>query len=86
MTIDVENGVLKLSAEHNESKDEDKEEKGVRYHRVERSTGSLYRTVKLPSRADADAVTAKAEDGVLTIRIGKRSAAAPPPAKRVTIE
>ena len=73
----MEGGFLRISAEKSDAKDEERvDDKGHKYHRIERSSGSMYRNIKLPGNADVDAVTAKAENGVLSVSIGKRAKAA----------
>ncbi len=49
--------------------EEETKEEG--YYRKEIRRGSFYRTVPLPAPIDEDKVTAKLEDGVLTIRAPK---------------
>jgi HSP20 family protein len=58
--IAVEHGVLTVRGE----KKEEKEEKKKDYHRVERFTGSFYRSVPLPAGVDAEKVTATSANGV----------------------
>jgi HSP20 family protein len=53
-----------------ESKEE-KEEKGRRFHRVERNRGTFSRTVTLPCAVVDDEVAAEYTDGVLTITLPK---------------
>jgi HSP20 family protein len=53
-----------------ESKTE-KEEKGRRFHRIERSHGAFSRTVTLPCTVEQDEVAAEYADGVLTITLPK---------------
>ena len=62
--IRVENNALIVSAERHE-KEEDKDKKYV----VRESSSSFYRRVALPERADADAIEAHLDDGVLTVRV-----------------
>lgn len=47
------------------------EEKRDQYHRVERSHGSFYRTIALPSDIDAEQISAELKDGLLKIDIKK---------------
>lgn len=47
------------------------EDKREQYHRVERSHGSFYRTIALPSDIDKDKINAELKDGVLTVEIMK---------------
>lgn len=68
ITITLEHGVLAVRGERaGESAGED-----GGYRRVERVQGRFARRFSLPDDADADAITAKGENGVLAIRIAKR--------------
>jgi HSP20 family protein len=49
----------------------EKEEKGKRYHRIERSYGSFERSFTLPEDADPKKITSDFRDGVLTVHLGK---------------
>jgi HSP20 family protein len=49
----------------------EKELKGKKYHRVERSYGSFVRTFSLPDDASPAKVTAEFKDGVLTVHLAK---------------
>jgi HSP20 family protein len=69
----VENGVLHLSG----SRTLEKEEKGRRYHRVERSYGSFSRSFTLPDDADSTKVNAEFKDGILTVHVAKNENAKP---------
>jgi HSP20 family protein len=71
--VTVENGVLVLSGERKL----EKEEKGRKYHRIERAYGSFGRSFSLPDNADAEKVNAEFNDGVLKLHIAKREAALP---------
>lgn len=64
-------------------KREDGEEEGCKYLRLERrATQKVLRKFRLPENANDSAVTAKCENGVLTLVVGKL----PPPAKAKTVE
>jgi len=65
--VTVQNGILSLSGERRF----EKEDKGKKYHRVERSYGSFIRSFDLPDDADAEHVEAKFSDGVLTVHVTK---------------
>jgi len=65
--VTVQNGILSLSGERRF----EKEEKGRKYHRIERSYGSFIRSFDLPDDADAEHVEAKFSDGVLTVHVTK---------------
>jgi len=71
--VRVENGVLYLSGERHF----EKEEKGKRYHRVERAYGSFTRSFSLPDDADPNQVHAEFKDGVLNVRVAKDANARP---------
>ena len=63
--VEVEDGVLTVSGEHEEKT----EEKQERYLRRERRYGSFSRSMTLPEGVNADDIEAKSEDGVLELRI-----------------
>ena len=65
--VTVENGVLTLQGERRQ----EKEEKGKRYHRVERSYGSFIRSFSLPESVDEGSVKAEYKDGVLNLHLPK---------------
>ncbi len=68
--VTANNGVLTLKGSREFSKESDEGE----FHRIERSYGSFYRQFALPETANTDEISAKANHGVLEIRIPKRSA------------
>ena len=55
----------------------EKEEKGRRYHRVERAYGSFGRSFSLPDDASPARVSAEFKDGVLTVHLVKDEKAKP---------
>ena len=55
----------------------EKEEKGKKYHRVERSYGSFVRNFSLPDDASPAKVSAEFKDGVLSVHLGKTQKAKP---------
>lgn len=63
--VDVEDGVLTVSGEH-EEKTEEKEE---RYLRRQRRYGSFSRSMTLPEGVKAEDIEANTTDGVLELRI-----------------
>lgn len=65
--VTVENGVLTLQGERRQ----EKEEKGKKFHRVERSYGSFVRSFALPESVDDSAVKAEYKDGVLNLHLPK---------------
>jgi HSP20 family protein len=49
----------------------EKEEKGKKFHRIERSYGSFVRSFRLPDDADENAVNAEFKDGMLNVTVTK---------------
>ncbi len=71
--VRVEDGVLYISGSRNFVK----EDKGKRYHRIERAYGSFTRSFSLPEDADAQQVHADFKDGVLSVHVAKDKNARP---------
>jgi HSP20 family protein len=55
----------------------EKEEKGKKYHRIERAYGSFVRSFTLPDDADAGKVNAEFKDGLLKVHVAKSEKARP---------
>ncbi len=53
---------------------------------MERSSGSLFRSFKLPPTADLERMAAKSENGVLTVVVPKKAEAIPTGPRRVMVE
>jgi HSP20 family protein len=73
VSVTVENGVLTITGERKL----EKEEKGRKYHRVERAYGRFTRSFTLPEDAEGDKVSAHFKDGVLRVRVPKSEKAKP---------
>jgi HSP20 family protein len=71
--VTMENGMLSLRGRR--ASEKRTEEQG--YRRIERISGEFFRRFTLPDTADADAITAKTSNGVLTLTIGKRAEVQP---------
>lgn len=71
--LTVEDNVMTISGERKY----EKEEKGKKYHRVERAFGSFLRSFTLPDAADGSKVNAEYKDGVLNVRLPKSEKARP---------
>ena len=69
VNVSVENGILSISGEKKEEKEE-KDSEGI-CHLTERRYGSFERTFRLPRGVDSDKVKAKFENGLLSIDIPK---------------
>ena len=65
--VTVENGVLNITGERKF----EKEQKDKKYHRIERSYGSFFRSFTLPEGADGAKVSAEFKDGVLKVHLPK---------------
>jgi HSP20 family protein len=65
--INVHDDVLTLSGERKY----EKEEKGKKYHRVERAYGSFLRSFTLPEDADGSKISAEYKDGMLKLHLPK---------------
>jgi len=71
--VHAENGVLTICGERESEKKEEREG----YKRIERSYGSFFRRFSLPDTADTDKISAKADNGVLTVTIPKHAKVLP---------
>jgi len=71
--LTVENDVLVISGERKF----DKEEKGKKYHRIERASGSFVRSFSLPEDADGSKVFADYKDGMLQVHLPKSQKSKP---------
>lgn len=71
--VSLENGVLAIEGERRQ----EKEEKGKKFHRIERSYGKFVRRLAVPTDADPQKVSAEFKDGVLNVHLPKSPAAKP---------
>jgi len=71
--ISVQDDVLTMSGERTQ----EKEEKGKKFHRIERAYGSFSRSFTLPEDADASKIAADFKNGVLTVHLPKSQRAKP---------
>ncbi|MGC2577886.1 MAG: Hsp20/alpha crystallin family protein [Terrimicrobiaceae bacterium] len=71
--VTVEGGVLTITGERKF----EKEEKGKKYHRLERAYGSFMRSFTLPEGAAGDKISAEFKDGVLKVHLAKSPEAKP---------
>jgi HSP20 family protein len=65
--VTAEEGTLTIMGERKF----EKEEKGKKYHRVERAYGSFGRSFSFPDDASPEKVRAEFKDGVLSVHLGK---------------
>jgi HSP20 family protein len=71
--VTVQDDVLTISGERMF----EKEEKGRKYHRMERAYGSFARSFTLPEDADGEKVAAEFKDSVLKVHLPKSEQAKP---------
>lgn len=71
--VRVDNGTLRIEGERKQ----EKEEKGKKFHRVERSYGSFLRTFTLPDNVEGEKVAAEFKEGLLQIRLPKSAKPGP---------
>ena len=71
LKVTVENGTLTVSGERKS----EKEEKGKKFHKVERSFGSFSRSFTLPEDAEDEKLSAQFKEGVLTVHLPKSTKA-----------
>jgi HSP20 family protein len=77
--VEFEDGVLTLEGE----RQQEKEEKGKRFHRIELDYGKFVRRFALPTEVDASRVSAEFKDGVLSVHLPKSPNGKP---KAVTVK
>jgi len=71
--VTVESGTLTISGERKS----ETEQKGRKFHRVERYYGRFERTFSIPDDAEAGNVKAEFKDGVLRVHLAKSEKARP---------
>ena len=71
--VTVENGTLAISGERKA----EREQRGRKFHRVERYYGQFERNFSIPEDAEADSVKAEFKDGVLRVHLAKSEKARP---------
>lgn len=71
--VTVENGTLIISGERKT----EQEQKGRKFHRIERYYGNFERSFALPDDADENSVNAEFKDGILRVHLAKSEKARP---------
>jgi len=69
--VNIEDGMLTMRGERKQ----EKEEKGKKFHRIERSYGSFMRSFRLPDNVDESAIKAGFKDGMLNVTLPKSAQA-----------
>lgn len=80
--IDVENGLLTVSAE----KQDEKEKKGENYTRREFGFTSFSRSFSLPQNTNDEDVKARYEEGILRLSIAKKDESSGKARKAITVQ
>lgn len=81
--IEVNQGILRISSEKKEEKENSEEGK---YSRKEFSYQSFCRSFNLPLTVESDKIEAKYESGILLVTIPKREEAKPKPVRMIEIQ
>lgn len=71
--VSIHEGLLAIQGERKM----EREEKGKKFHRVERAYGRFARSFVLPDNVDESSVSAEHKNGVLDVRVGKVEEAKP---------
>ena len=71
--VGLENGILTIEGERKQ----EKEEKGKKFHRVERTYGKFVRRLSVPSEVDEQKIAAEFKEGVLSVHLPKTPMAKP---------
>jgi len=71
--VTIQDGMLTIQGERKQ----EKEEKGKKFHRIERSYGSFVRSFRVPDDADENSVKAEFKDGMLNVTLTKSDKAKP---------
>jgi HSP20 family protein len=73
VSVEIRDGVISVRGE----RQQEKEEKGKRLHRVERAYGMFERRMGMPADVDATKVAAEFKDGVLQVHLPKSPTSRP---------
>jgi HSP20 family protein len=76
--VEFEDGVLTVQGERKQ----EKEEKGKKFHKIERAYGKFVRRFALPTEVDAANLSAEFKDGVLNVHLPKTAVTKP---KAITV-
>lgn len=71
--VEMLDGVLTIEGERSQ----EKEEKGKKFHKVERAYGTFVRRFALPTEVEATKVQAEFKDGMLNVHLPKSAGAKP---------
>lgn len=78
--VTVQDGMVTIRGERKQ----EKEEKGKKFHRIERTYGNFMRSFRMPDDADESGVSAEFKEGMLNVTL-KKSATAKPKSIEVAV-
>lgn len=78
--VTVQDGMVTIRGERKQ----EKEEKGKKFHRIERTYGNFMRSFRMPDDANESGVSAEFKDGMLNVTL-KKSATAKPKSIEVAV-
>jgi len=84
ITLNIKDGMLTLSGETSSNKEESDPDR--KFHRVERSRGSIYRSIRLPPNVKENNITASCENGVLKVVLPKEEMKETKKERKVTVQ
>lgn len=84
--VSVDNDVLNIKVDSKSEKEEDKEEGGTTWHRMERHSVFMQRSLRMPENADMDSIKATYENGVLALEVGKKQINGGKEGRRIDVE
>lgn len=85
VSVDDKTNTLTIKVDSKQEKEEDKEEGGTKWHRIERQSTFIQRALRMPDYANLDEINAKYDNGVLQLQVPKKEEAQKE-AKRIDIQ
>jgi HSP20 family protein len=73
LKVELQDGMVCIQGERKQ----EKEEKGKKFHRIERAYGRFERRLAFPSEVDVQKVAAEFKEGVLIVHLPKTASAKP---------
>jgi HSP20 family protein len=86
ISVSVDNNILTVKVDSKGEKSEEREEQGVKYHRVERHQQFMSRSLRMPENAALDNIKAKYDNGVLNLSMPKKEIDKEKAAKMIEIQ
>jgi HSP20 family protein len=86
ISVSVDNNILTVKVDSKNEKSEEREEEGVKFHRQERHSTFVQRSLRMPENAQLDDIKAKYDNGVLSLSMPKKQTDGEKAAKRIAIQ